>query len=435
MRNWVRLAVVLSLFLINIAPAEAQREFRTVSRKKFNKVVKILLDTVKRTKQLEEQVITMQDKLRKAKGQGVGQSQSPGFEVPSGDDSVVDLSSLNDDPSVSSSATDHGGGLHFNLYFDFWIKSQPGSNSAQGSGFTFDNIHNFFLVEVSPTPDIQFSAEINPNPRYFELDYQVTRWLQVRLGKIWIPFDQMSPHNLFGGRTNATDLRVNGEATFLPDIWADLGIGLKFNLWERQNLTIIGHFYVVNGFGSGGTDPIGQTTIYPSFGESQVRIDDNNRAKSLGGRLHSLIYRTVGVGFSLYHGRYSDNDQEPLAVTLYGLDTQLYFNRLEFRFGYTNGTVKIPSTTVGGDTYNRPAYYAEASYKLGEKRHWKLVALTGGINNDNRVTDVNDQTIVGGKILYRPNNIEWGMQYSRDLKELAAKGNNSLFAVRVVAQF
>lgn len=434
-RNSFWLVLLIAVVFWN-PNAEAAREYRSVSREKFNKVVKILLNTVKRTKQLEEQVITMQDRLRKAQGMGVSQRQSPGFEVPSEDDSAVDLSALNADGGASSSATDHAGGLHFNLYFDFWIRSQPGSSTAQGSGFTFDNIHNFFLVEVSPTPDIQFSAEIQPSPRYYELDYQITRWMQIRLGKIWIPFDQMAPHNMFGGRINATDLRVNNNAVaFLPDIWADLGIGFKFNLWERENLTIISHFYVVNGFDQNGTDPLNQVAIYPDFTENSVRVDDNNRAKSFGGRLHSLIYRTVGVGLSIYHGRYSDNDQDPLAVTLYGFDTQLYLNRWEFRFGFTNGEVKLPVSALGGDGYNRPAYYAEGSVKLGEKRHWKLMASYGGVNNDNRVTDVNDMTIVGGKILYRPNNIEWGLQYSRDIKELAAKGNKSLFALRVVAQF
>lgn len=431
-RYWLGVSILISSFSFS---AEAAQEYRSVSREKFNKVVKVLLSTVKRTKELEEQVITMQDKLRKAKVDG-GQSQSPGFEVPSSDDSAVDLSALNDSPVSSGSEASHGSGLHFSLYFDFWIKSQPGARNAQGSGFTFDNIHNFFLVEVSPSPDIQFSAEIQPSPRYFELDYQLTRWLQLRLGKIWIPFDQMSPHNLFGGRMNATDLRVNGEAAYLPDIWAELGVGFKFNVFERENFSLISHLYLVNGFTGGGTDPIsGAAAIYPSFSESGVRVDDNNRNKAFGGRVHALLYRTVGIGMSFYTGQYSDKDQVPLSLTLYGFDTQLHFDRLEFRFGFTNGDVDLVNTTAGGSTYSRPAYYLESSYKLGEKRDWKVLLITGGVNNDNRISDVNDQTILGGKILYRPNNIEWGLQYSRDLKELAAKGNKSLFALRVVAQF
>ena len=41
-------------------------------------------------------------------------------------------------------------------------------------------------LEIVPTPDIQFGFELSPNPRYFELDYQVLPKLQLRVGKIWI---------------------------------------------------------------------------------------------------------------------------------------------------------------------------------------------------------------------------------------------------------
>src|SRR3989344_6876291 len=83
--------------------------------------------------------------------------------------------------------------------------------------------------------------------------------------------------------------------------------------------------------------------------------------------------------------------------------------------------------------YNRPGYYAEASYKLGAKRQWKLLAATGAVNGDNRIVDVNDRQITGGKLLYRPNNIEWGIEHFRDFKKIAEKDYRSFTAFRVIA--
>jgi hypothetical protein len=84
---------------------------------------------------------------------------------------------------------------------------------------------------------------------------------------------------------------------------------------------------------------------------------------------------------------------------------------------------------------NRPAYYAESSLKIGQKRNWKALAFTGGQNGDNRIVDVNDRNIFGGKLLYRPNNIEWGIVHFRDVKKVAAKDYRSFTAFRVIAMF
>ena len=464
--NYVKrlLGLICLGFLLAFLRAEAATvgEGRVVTRERFNKVVKVLVDTVKRQKDLEEQMIVMQDKLRQVQAGGTrgggGEPSGGGLsDIPSKDDSSVDLAALDESggagatpASSGASAYGKGGGApHINIYFDFYLMSQPGGRNAnsggntQGTGLTFNNIHHFFLVEATAGPDIKFMTEIQGNPRFYELDYQFTKWFQLRLGKIWIPFDDLVPHNQFGGHMNVSRLRpVNtnstgtGSTNYLPDLWAELGVAGKFNLVEREKFELELHTFIVNGFGAGGVDPVTPAggLQYPSFADPTIETTDNNREKSLGGRVHALIGHTVGLGMSYYTGRYSDKDKPKRKLSIYGSDVQLYFNRLEFRFGYMNFDVEL---APGASTrnYNRPGYYAEASYKLGAKRQWKLLAATGAVNGDNRIVDVNDRQITGGKLLYRPNNIEWGIEHFRDFKKIAEKDYRSFTAFRVIAMF
>lgn len=441
----------------SLAQDRGGSESRVITKDRFNKVVKVLLDTVKRQKELEEQVIIMQDKLRAARMSGGGEAGpnvgAPGMspEVPSSDDSSVDLSALDSGgadavasgggrPAASHSAGKGMGQPHLNVYFDFWLISQPSAGFNQGDGFTFATIHNFFLLEVVANADLKFSAELSTAPRYYEMDYQLTRWLQLRLGKIWIPFDDLQPHNMFGGRMNVSRFSSSSAQTesalFLPMIWADLGVGLKFTILDREKLALEGHLYAVNGFTGGGVDPINSSTRYPSFsgGTASSTVSDNNREKSFGTRLHALFAQTFGLGISAYEGRWTNKDDEKKGLGIYGMDAQLYLGRFETRAGLASMKIDLPRAN-GGSDFGRFGHYVETSYKLGEKRHWKVVGSFGSVNSDDRVVDINDKQIYLGKILYRPNNIEWSIQHSRDVKVVAAKGNKSITGFRVVMMF
>ena len=159
---------------------------------------------------------------------------------------------------VSQGHGPHGGGFppSFKVYFDLLLTYRPGVTPI-----TFDNFHTLLLADFIPRPDFQFSFEINPTPRYFELDYKPSQRLTLRAGRIWIPFDDMGPHNYFGGHINTSRLaQPNATSYFLPDIWADLGVGVKYDLYESSKINLTGDFYIVNGFGAGGTDPTGQVT-------------------------------------------------------------------------------------------------------------------------------------------------------------------------------
>ena len=151
---------------------------------------------------------------------------------------TVDLSTL-DAPSTPSSGSGSnfkpaisysgagvkpGGEKIFKVFFDLALYSRPGVTPL-----SFGNFHSYVFLDILPRENIQFSfdlASARGSPSFYELDWQIAPWVQLRAGKIWIPFDDMSPHNLFGGRINVSTLAPPGGEPFLPSLWTDLGTDL-----------------------------------------------------------------------------------------------------------------------------------------------------------------------------------------------------------------
>ena len=383
-------------------------------------------------------------------------------EVPSAKDQsaegAVDLNNLEATPAGQTSATTSSGGgggpaqPMFKSFFDFNIVTRPGTQD----NFTFDNYHSFLFFEIIPTPDIMFTFDVNPTaPKFYELDWQANKKLTVRVGRIFIPFDDISsqsPHNIFGGRVGISRLSLDPNgATFLPDVWADLGVGVKYVFLDTSKLLVEGHAYIVDGFGQGnqldpnsgtnpGQDPPG--TAYPNFGSSssngltQTLGADNNRDKSIGARLHLLIANRLGVGASIYTGRWSDdNDGVPDSnnrVMIYGLDSQLRLSWAEVRVGLALMNVGMP---ING-SFNRSGTYAEIGHHFGKQDRWKILGRAGTLSLDSRVNAVTDETIVGATLLYRPGIVEFSLEHSRDLNnDYQAKPNHSYTDLRCVMAF
>jgi hypothetical protein len=364
------------------------------------------------------------------------------------DSEAVDLSSM--DSSSSSSATrssdsnslketkpvgPHGPSLfdpHFSVYFDLLLAYQPGK-----AGFSFLNFHPLLLMEIVPSPDIMFSFEVNPSPRYYELDYQIAQWFQLRVGKIWMPFDDMNPHNIFGGTVDASRIRL-GSVYYLPDVWTDLGIGAKFTLMDTKDTLLELNTYVVNGFPAGGSDPFappGVTTIYPNFADLPVTLSDNNDDKALGGKLHAWFSRKFGIGFSVYRGRYSNQTDPFYAITMLGVDTQLRLGKTEFKLGASYMIVGIPDQINGGDTtMHRQGEYFEFSQKFGVDDRWRFVLRTGYLDTDDRITDANDVLTVGGGIRYTMGVLQLSLESYQDLKIVSVKQGYNFTFGRVVVQ-
>ncbi len=124
----------------------------------------------------------------------------------SGAEEAVDLSKASAAPSSHSAASYHRAPVKserlFKVFFDLSLYSL-----TDYAKLTFANFHSFLFLDVIPNKDVQFSFDVSSSrgsPSFYELDWRVSPTTQIRIGKIRIPFDDLSPHSLFGGRTNVS---------------------------------------------------------------------------------------------------------------------------------------------------------------------------------------------------------------------------------------
>lgn len=352
-------------------------------------------------------------------------------EVQQPEEEVVDLSAEDSSSSEASAPASnmgpHGGATagaepHFSVMFDLLMAYRPGVGRE---GFSFLNFHPLLFFEIVPTSNIIFSFEVNPSPRYYELDYILNKTVTLRVGKIYIPFDDMNPHNMFGGMINTSRMQF-GSTQYLPDIWADLGVGVKLNLTDTKALKLESHFYVVNGFGSTGTAPA--TT--PQFSGPTVSASDNNDNKSVGTRVHAIISRVFGVGFSAFYGRWSDQRDDVNNVLILGGDVQLRFPKTEIKAGVSSFAVKYSN----GSSFNRSGNYIEAQQKFGERDEWRVVGRYGMQDTNDKIVDDSDNNLIGGGIRWKPNFITLALEHYQDIKKVPAKTAYGLTFLRMVVQ-
>jgi hypothetical protein len=347
---------------------------------------------------------------------------------------AVDLSTMDAPPGGGSQAAmgSYGGssshGPRFEAYFDFNLVNQPGTTDA----LAFDNYHSYLFVDMAPTPDLTFSFNLlGPStfPIYYELDYQASSKLTLRAGKIWIPFDDLSPispHNIFGGRVGIQQLEptatgFNGQ-TLLPGIWTELGVGAKYMLLDTKALQLETHFCIVNGFTDGGQDPTNSSsTDYPNFTEysplgSSLQGDQsgNHRSKSIALRAHALLANTFGFGISYYTGQWNQDSDAAghLNLSMIGLDAQMKLWLLQLRAGIMSMSVNLPQS----QTTKRGGTYFEAGLPFANNK-WKILARAGTLQLDSRIIEPTDQTVLGGTLIYNPAGmIQLSLEHSQDVK-------------------
>lgn len=371
----------------------------------------------------------------------------------------VDLSSLDDSPSSASSApagrsfhsssadAAAGGSLHpnFKFYFDFMFrtrtptKDQPGATPKNNS---FDSFHQIFMVEYTPTPEFTFMAEIRSDPRFYEVAYQISPRVQVRWGRIWIPLDDLSPHNIFGGRVNTSLLAYDSSLLLLPDLWADLGVAMKYRVMDSTTHSMDFHAYAVNGFRQTTTDPTGLgAPRYPDFSSvgGGNGLGDNNSQKDFGGRLQYKYKQSFGIGASYYKGTYTDKKlptgiTEPatLGLSILGADVQFRpTNMTEIRAGYVTMNVDL-EPTLAKPVAKRGGTYLELGQKFGADRTWKALIRTGQVQADDRASTVGDLSLVGITLLKMVGPLQFSVEYNKDSKQAPGKTNMTYGAFRIV---
>ena len=311
------------------------------------------------------------------------------------------------------------------VLFDLLLTHRPGLQPAT----TFDTYHYLLGVEFQPILTTKFSFELSTDPRYFQLEQDLTSnpgTLQLRLGKIWVPFDDLSPHTIYGGRANLAKLVHPDGLPFFPDVFTDLGIALRHRIFLSSELTLVSYLYVVNGFQDLGRDPKDPNVgAYPNFGD--IPLEDNNDDKAIGARLHLDYGRAFGVGVSAYRCRYSNRATEAASLFMLGIDGQVRFLGTELRAGYLFVNVNLPSPAPNG--FVKGGLYTEWGIPVVER--WKLVLRGGEAQQDSRGPDAMDQIILGTAILYKPGPVQFSVQYDRDLHRNDLKRNYELVGARM----
>ncbi len=370
---------------------------------------------------------------------------APAVEAKTSDDSI-DLEDLNAPPasvggnphtggSVGPPAgylapTFSGAGPMFKFMFDFWLYNRPGV-----APLTFSNVHTLALVDVTPVPELLFAFELAPTPRFYEVTYQFTPRFSVRGGRIWIPFDTIGPqqpHNLFGGLVNVSQFRQPGGSAFLPDLWTDLGLAMKYRISDAAQFRWDLEAFVVNGFQSGGSDPAGLVgTRYPNF--ESAGVVDNNSDKSVGFRSQMLFFGAFNLGASGYFGRYSDPADPFRAVAMLGVDGQLRLpSGFEIKGGYMYSQVGLVPG-AGPDNFRRGGVYVEAAQRFLQQ--FKFFLRGGTAQGDSRVVSVNDITMAGAGLVYNRAFLQLSLMYQRDLNTVAAKRSYEFMAARAMVVF
>lgn len=399
-----------------------------VTRAQYGKLVQVFKKVVRKVQSLDQRVTALEKRM--------DEGGTPAS-VPSKNESgMVDLSSLNSGSSSASSAPTVAMPL-LKTYFDLNLMGR-----SQVAPLTFQSIHHFLFFELSPSPELQFNFHISDNPYFYELDYLLTKRLKLRFGRIYIPFDDMTPHNIFGGRTNVGTfaLNTNTDAAFLPTLWTELGVGLRYIFKDTPKLFIEGALQFTNGFQGGGTDPAATpvatvSASYPNirFTNDSIRAIDNNDDKAISGRIAARINNRVGLGASFYTAAFTDRSVEvSQRITGYGVDAQVFWSRVTLRSGLAVFNVTQPAPSKA---FSRSGAYGELSYKLDRAKKWTLQGRGGVVQLDDRVIDVTDQRIVGGRILFKPGLIEFGLEHSRDLQKVDGKSNTFVTNLRAVAAF
>lgn len=329
----------------------------------------------------------------------------------------------------------------FRALFDLWLSYRP----LHTPELTFENNHSLLMLAIAPDRSTEFVFEVSPNPRFFELDYDPYPGLEIRAGRIWIPFDDDITHKFYGGRPQLTRFLQPQATAFLPELWADMGVGIRASILSTGGAEVSGDLYVVNGFGERSTgDPhplvASRAQSYPEFGS--VLSQDNNDDKALGGRLSMSMRNLLDFGASVYRGKYTNRGQSQAAVTLFGVDGRLRFGAVELKGGNIYGVVDLIGAT---DSTGKPVlfarrggYYAEVGVWFGDHSDHSAIRVAlraGQSQNDSRFVATSDQTVVGAIVTSHLGPIVWSVEYSKDIEKRDGKTETDFAALRLSSHF
>lgn len=275
------------------------------------------------------------------------------------------------------------------------------------------------------------------------VDYTIMDEFNLRGGALLVPFGR---YNLYHD-SDLQDLTARPIAArdVVPTTWTESGAGFwgEFDpALNVENLKIGYEAYVINGLNDGFTD----TGLSGAKGSIET---DNNNNKAWVGRV--VVSPALGheVGFSGYHGKYNNLDDD---ITGAGIDFLTTWGPFEFLGEYANFDVDEPAGANVANTFE--GYYLQANYHFWPAILNDTFLKTGfddptftlvgrydwaGINDDSDATlgDNEEERLTLG-LNYRPVEswvLKFEYQWNETENETLERGNNNGFFSSVAMGF
>lgn len=187
--------------------------------------------------------------------------------------------------------------IHLSGRFDINLEAEDmGSDKGQ----RFRTYHNFVFLKADVSERLVLEAEI-VDRTYYEIKYRFSEWLQLRGGRLWVPFGLTPFHHYYGG--------VQGDpftGKLVPNVWAEQGLALSYSLYDA-GAVVDGDTYAIRGFDANG----GRVLQLNGGGSEGVLAYGQRLTLHLAGRKLSL------AGSALYNGWGPSNDN---SLLLWGVD-------------------------------------------------------------------------------------------------------------------
>jgi len=261
---------------------------------------------------------------------------------------------------------------------------------------------------------------------YYEIGYKFDSGLNLRAGKIWVPFGATPFHHYYGA--------VQGDpfdGLLLPNVWAEFGSSVDGRLYNGDNMHIDADAYVIRGFENEPGDVIDLTN-----GGSDDVFAFGGRAKvGLGAKFSAW-------GSALYNQWGPDKEGQ---VFLWGGDVQLdyglvdvaFLRDLRLRAAFARADVQDEVLVDPADSkdcwYYRYGDYAELTYRgfgtwFPRVRYGTIIDFDDLVtNNDSHNWDLALLTRVGRHMLFL-------FEYQFNMEEVN-EIDNDLFRFQVVFEF
>ncbi len=168
---------------------------------------------------------------------------------------------------------------------------------------------------------------------------------------------------------------------------SDMGLNFSGNKWFQEKHQLWYAIWIGNGMyqegysGHAHHEMIAEAKPMDiSWLQAKRFSSDNNKDKTLGGRLVWSFKDTVSVGSSYMFGKY-DRDAE-LGYSVLGVDLKFKMCGVEFTSEYAiaptefsayNAGITPTATTIIEDDYTTSGYYCQALYPLNKK--WEVVGM------------------------------------------------------------